>query len=206
VWDVTGIDTFHVGFNNISGEIDFEIDDAYFECDINYIDSIDVYLCQSEVVSVTLSNDRVYVIEYRADDSSAVNINTGYTVENGCHPTFSHYGIPALPGSYGQVLVFNDHVDTMLYWYDSFGVLENIYPPGDYFVYPECGDANGDDQINVGDAVFIINYVFKGGEPPDPLCEADANGDGDVNVADAVYLINFVFKGGNPPVDDCCLP
>jgi len=62
------------------------------------------------------------------------------------------------------------------------------------------GDANGDGDANVGDAVYLINYVFKSG--PEPLCmeEGDANGDTQVNVGDAVYLINFVFKNGPAPV------
>jgi hypothetical protein len=67
-----------------------------------------------------------------------------------------------------------------------------------------CGDANGDEQVNIGDAVFIIAYVFKGGPPPEPLCPGDANGDGQVNIGDAVYLIAYVFKGGPPPNEDCC--
>jgi hypothetical protein len=67
-----------------------------------------------------------------------------------------------------------------------------------------CGDANSDEQVNVGDAVFIINYVFQGGQAPDPVCAGDANGDGDSNVGDAVYLINYIFNGGPPPNEDCC--
>jgi len=73
-----------------------------------------------------------------------------------------------------------------------------------YFFSFICGDANGDDQVNVGDAVFLINHVFKGGPGPDPVCSGDANGDGNTNVGDAVYLINHVFKSGPPPVEDCC--
>lgn len=30
-----------------------------------------------------------------------------------------------------------------------------------------CGDCNGDGAVNVGDAVCMINYVFKGGSTPD---------------------------------------
>lgn len=67
-----------------------------------------------------------------------------------------------------------------------------------------CGDANGDDEISVADAVFLINTVFKGGPEPDPRCRGDANNDGDVSVADAVFLINNVFKGGPLPGDYCC--
>lgn len=64
-----------------------------------------------------------------------------------------------------------------------------------------CGDANGDGLANVADAVFIINYVFKSGPPPDPVASGDANCDGQANVGDAVFLITFVFKAGPAP---CC--
>jgi len=65
------------------------------------------------------------------------------------------------------------------------------------------GDANADANVNVGDAVYIINYVFKGGAPPPNLNEGDANGDCGVNVGDAVYLISYIFKGGPAPVCGC---
>jgi len=61
------------------------------------------------------------------------------------------------------------------------------------------GDANHDGVVNVGDAVHIINYVFKEGSAPDPLEAGDANCDGVVNVGDAVHIINYVFKEGDPP-------
>jgi hypothetical protein len=62
------------------------------------------------------------------------------------------------------------------------------------------GDANYDRGINVGDATYIINHVFKGGPWPLPVVESgDANCDGSTNVADAVKIINYVFKGGEVP-------
>ena len=61
------------------------------------------------------------------------------------------------------------------------------------------GDANGDLKIDVGDAVYLINFVFRNGPGPDSIYAGDANCDGEVNVADAVYLINFIFNGGSPP-------
>jgi hypothetical protein len=65
-----------------------------------------------------------------------------------------------------------------------------------------CGDANGDESVNISDAVYIINYVFIGGSPtPNPLESAEVNCDGSVNVSDAVYIINYVFIGGNEPCD-----
>ena len=70
--------------------------------------------------------------------------------------------------------------------------------------YNFCGDFNTDGLINVGDAVCIINYIFKGGPAPNPVCIGDANADGSVNVADALWIINYVFKGGMPPNENCC--
>jgi len=79
-----------------------------------------------------------------------------------------------------------------------------------------CGNANNQGGVNVADAVWIINFVFAGGDPPQPvLACGNANGQGGVNVADAVWIINFVFAGGDPPGDcdpgnplwtdgDCC--
>jgi len=73
----------------------------------------------------------------------------------------------------------------------------NSQPPG-------CGNANGDGAVNLADAVYVINYVFKGGPAPDPLCIGDANSDDAVNLADAVYVVNYVFKSGPSPVETCC--
>ena len=96
-------------------------------------------------------------------------------------------------------------VDSVFYWrFRSF--ISEI--PSDYsrtfaayIAYDACGDANGDATVNVSDAVSIINYVFVGGDPPDPLKAGDVNCDGTCNVSDAVYIINYVFVGGNEPCD-----
>jgi outer membrane protein assembly factor BamB len=66
-----------------------------------------------------------------------------------------------------------------------------------------CGDANADGAANVGDAVYMISYVFKGGPAPQPIEAGDANCDGQPNVGDAVYLINYVFKNGPEPCANC---
>jgi len=81
------------------------------------------------------------------------------------------------------------------------------YGEGVFKWHPEdlCGNANGDNLVNVGDAVFIINYVFRDAAAPEPLCIGNVNGDEfDCNVGDAVYLVNYVFKDGPPPVENCC--
>jgi len=67
-----------------------------------------------------------------------------------------------------------------------------------------CGDADGNSIINIGDAVYLIYYIFKSGAAPDPVCVGDASGNGAVDIGDAVYLINYIFSGGPLPADTCC--
>lgn len=62
------------------------------------------------------------------------------------------------------------------------------------------GDANGDGNISVGDAVYIVSYIFRGGPAPKPVLAAgDANCDGKVTVGDAVYIVSYIFRGGPAP-------
>jgi parallel beta-helix repeat protein len=68
------------------------------------------------------------------------------------------------------------------------------------------GDANADNSVNLGDAVFLINLVFNNGLAPDPLKIADVNGDCYVNLGDAVYLVNYVFNNGPEPLIGCDEP
>jgi hypothetical protein len=70
-------------------------------------------------------------------------------------------------------------------------------------VPPLPGDANKDGSVNVGDAVYIINYVFKGGPKPVIPNWGDTNADCAINAGDAVYIINYVFKGGPAPIVGC---
>jgi hypothetical protein len=61
------------------------------------------------------------------------------------------------------------------------------------------GDANADGQIDIADAVYLVNYFFIGGPVPEPLEAGDANCSGEVDLADAVYIVNWLFIGGPPP-------
>jgi hypothetical protein len=67
-----------------------------------------------------------------------------------------------------------------------------------------CGDANYEGKFNVAAVGWIINYIFAGGDPPQPvLACGDVNGDCKVNIGDAVWLLNYVFMFGLDP-GDCC--
>ncbi len=63
------------------------------------------------------------------------------------------------------------------------------------------GDANNDGRLDVGDAVYLINFVFRSGEGTITIESGDANFDFIIDVGDAVYLINYIFHGGPAPND-----
>jgi hypothetical protein len=61
------------------------------------------------------------------------------------------------------------------------------------------GDANYSKNIDLSDAIYLLNYLFKGGSPPYPKLAGDANCNGIVDMADAIFLLNYLFKGGSAP-------
>jgi len=74
----------------------------------------------------------------------------------------------------------------------------NVYAKRDEWF--KRGDVNNDGDIKVGDVIFLINYLFKGGPIPYPFYESgNVNGQDNVNITDVVYLIKYLFKGGQPP-------
>ncbi|MCK4403598.1 MAG: dockerin type I repeat-containing protein [candidate division Zixibacteria bacterium] len=65
------------------------------------------------------------------------------------------------------------------------------------------GDANADSIVNLGDITYLINYLYRQGNPPCIPEAGDANGDCAVNLGDIVTLIGYLFRGGAPPVPGC---
>jgi hypothetical protein len=65
--------------------------------------------------------------------------------------------------------------------------------------YPGVGDCNADCTVDVGDVVYLVNYLYLGGAPPYPVDVGDVNCDGIVDIGDVVFLVNYLFKGGPAP-------
>ncbi len=64
---------------------------------------------------------------------------------------------------------------------------------------PITGDPNGSGDIDVADAMYLINYLFTGGEAPDPYLTGDVDCNDTVNLLDIIYLINYIFRDGPEP-------
>jgi hypothetical protein len=63
----------------------------------------------------------------------------------------------------------------------------------------ERADANADGERNITDGIFVLNYLFLGGQTPPCLDAADANDDGEINITDGIFILNFLFLGGTEP-------
>ncbi len=63
----------------------------------------------------------------------------------------------------------------------------------------ERGDADGSGSINITDGIYVLNYLFLGGDTPGCLDAADTNDDGSVNITDGIYILNYLFLGGAAP-------
>jgi M6 family metalloprotease-like protein len=65
------------------------------------------------------------------------------------------------------------------------------------------GDPNGDQLVDLADAIFLLNYLFKQGDAPEIMAAGDADADCVLNLGDAIYLLNYLFKAGDPPQPGC---
>ncbi len=62
-----------------------------------------------------------------------------------------------------------------------------------------CGDLNASAQVDISDAVYLIQYIFDDGAPPLDDAGGDLNCNGQTDITDAVYMINYIFAAGPAP-------
>lgn len=124
----------------------------------------------------------------------------------GSHPDFTGEVLEvSLSGlgftdSYGQIVDTVEKTYTVSWQYNgdarTYMTSGRVVLIGKAFVE---GDANGDGNVNLGDASHLINYIFYDGSAPEPLEAGDANCDGSTNLGDAGHIINYIFYDGPAP-------
>ena len=70
------------------------------------------------------------------------------------------------------------------------------FPPPTIFLR---GDVDNDFAIAINDAVFLLNFLFGGGQTPFCIDAADVNDNGSVDLSDPITLLSFLFLFGTPP-------
>lgn len=75
----------------------------------------------------------------------------------------------------------------------SINVSEIAYRPG---------DVNADGRITLSDVIYLVNYIFRHGAPPQPLASGDTRCEGrNPTLSDVIYLVNYLFKGWAAPCE-----
>ena len=151
-----------------------------------------------------------------------VAINTGYLKNNLAvqivKPAQWLFTVPAIgdvPGGQSDTvqLIFsgvnrdtgNYKANLKIYSNDPDSIDATLTIPAQMRVLPPylCGDASGDQLVDISDAVALIAYIFSGGPAPNPLASGDVNCDTAVDISDPVYLIAYIFSGGPAPCAGC---
>lgn len=66
------------------------------------------------------------------------------------------------------------------------------------------GDVNDNGAVNILDATYLLNFLYKGGPSPQPyLCVGNVNASGTVQILDVSYLVAYLYKSGPAPRDGC---
>ena len=60
------------------------------------------------------------------------------------------------------------------------------------------GDANGDGEVNMADAMSVANYILGTSDDSFDFDAADANLDGKVGMADVMFIMNYIRNGKFP--------
>ena len=60
------------------------------------------------------------------------------------------------------------------------------------------GDVNGDDSVDIADAIGILAVLFQG-QPNSCWDAMDTNDSGQATIADAIYLVSYLFTSGPAP-------
>jgi len=84
-----------------------------------------------------------------------------------------------------------------------------VAPPGPLGMgeggYFTRGDADGNGELEITDAIFALGYLFLGSREPPCLDAADTDDDGVLIITDAIAILGYLFNGSTaipPPFPD----
>jgi len=134
----------------------------------------EIVYCDAEFVGYGVENVTIHYHDLMHPPSNIVKGHVEYDVVN-------HY----LTGGYISIGV----MDTDGEWaYCSFNI-----------ILFGRGDCNGDGAIDLGDVLYLVSYLYKGGPAPDPMEAGDVDYSGGIDLGDVLFLVSYLYKGGPAP-------
>ncbi len=165
----------------------------------------DFHLALGDSISASLSANKEMVIENFGDSTS---YDAFIQIASAADDSSFYHELIGLPAGTTQKIIPDWRVTG-----DSLMIVEDPGMTGSFSdtafyaheIEPSytCGDADGNGSVSIGDAVFVINFIFGGGPAPVPQEAGDVDCSGGVSIGDAVYIISYVFGGGPAPCTDC---
>ena len=109
-------------------------------------------------------------------------------------PELDYYGSDAFYNNAEgrKIYVYNDCLETYKAQASRMGVDENDILAIESMVLR--GDANGDGQVTIADAVAVANYILGNPSVNFNIAAADMNGDGNITITDGVSIVNMLQK------------
>lgn len=136
-------------------------------------------------------------ILYSANDPSAGGhafICDGYNSEGKFHFNMGWYG--TCDGWYASTALNMTHRDgDYLQFNSGHEMITNLMPPEGWEPPTTLGDVNMDGEVNITDAIALINYLTTSNATGIDLEAADMNCDTNVNITDAILLVNQLSNG-----------
>lgn len=131
--------------------------------------------------------------------------------QHDCSLVVATAGFGRIAGHFDRNTFFNRNgAGTDIHDNDNLALARNLFawlaaasgPPPTAF---RRGDANGDGNLDLADAVKILGYLFTDNSL---LCldAADGNDDGGIDLADAIVVLTYLFDNQGPlpaPFDEC---
>ena len=80
--------------------------------------------------------------------------------------------------------------------------VEPVWIDRDILVAPPLflrGDASSDGRLDIGDALWILEGLFRSWRPTPCEDAADANDDGRIDISDPIHILGYLFLGSAPP-------
>ena len=191
---------------NAFGAVSFILPKTLFAAQAHVIDP--------QSLSITLGNF--------VDGHTAADINQPTIFVNGTVPPSSVTYLPTHENFFGDAVELEVSISGFLAGYlPIWGTMVEYYTVEGQFtdetpftvtgrvtlIGHRAGDINLDGAANISDLTYLVDFIFRGGQPPSLMELADVNGScGTANIADLTYFIDFIFRGGPAPLQGCSAP